>query len=89
MKKIYLAVKVAMNNAIKHSDCRNLKVTVRFQGGALEISVADDGKGFDPQSAKAGNGLSNMESRVKEMKGTVTIRSENLQTVVFFKVPAP
>jgi signal transduction histidine kinase len=87
MKNIYLIVKEAMNNAIKHADCHKLRVTVRSQAGSLEISVADDGKGFDPRSARTGNGLFNMESRVKEMKGSVRILSENQQTVVVFRVP--
>jgi len=87
MKNIYLIVKEAMNNAIKHADCHKLRVTVKSQAGSLEISVSDDGKGFDPQLVRTGNGLFNMESRVKEMKGSVRILSENQCTVVVFRVP--
>jgi signal transduction histidine kinase len=87
MKNIYLIVKEAMNNAIKHADCHKLSVTVKSQAGSLEISVSDDGKGFDPQLVRTGNGLFNMESRVKEMKGSVRILSENQYTEVVFRVP--
>ncbi len=87
MKNIYLIVKEAMNNAIRHADCHILKVTVKSQAGSLEISVIDDGKGFDPRSVRTGNGLFNMESRVQEMKGNVNILSENQHTAVVFRIP--
>jgi signal transduction histidine kinase len=87
MKNIYLIVKEAMNNAIKHSGCHKLKVAVKYQAGALEISVFDDGKGFDPKLVRTGNGLFNMESRAKEMKGSVRILSENQFTEVVFRAP--
>jgi ligand-binding sensor domain-containing protein/two-component sensor histidine kinase len=86
-KNIYLIVKEAMNNAIRHSGCHQLTVTFKSVAGSLEIAVADDGTGFDPQSVRNGNGLVNMESRVKEMKGSLTIHSENQNTVVALKIP--
>jgi hypothetical protein len=76
-----------MNNAIKHADCRQLTVTFKSVPSGLEISVTDDGAGFDPRLIKNGNGLINMESRVKEMKGSISIRSENKNTHVDLKIP--
>jgi len=87
MKNIYLIVKEAMNNAIKHANCHKLTVTVKSQAGSLEISVIDDGKGFDPRLVRKGNGLFNMESRVKEMKGSVRVLLDNEHTAVVFRVP--
>ena len=75
IKNIYLIVKEAMNNAIKHSDCKHLAVSFKSVHKGLEVSVADDGKGFDPVIKKNGNGLKNMESRIREMKGSITICS--------------
>lgn len=87
IKNIYLIVKEAMNNAIKHADCHQLTVTFKSAPAGLEISIADDGVGFDPRLIKNGNGLINMESRVKEMKGSITIQSENKNTHVDLKIP--
>lgn len=87
IKNIYLIIKEAMNNAIKHSECRHLKVTLKSTAGALKISVVDDGKGFDPLLVRSGNGLFNMESRVKEMKGSISIHSGNKCTVVDLMIP--
>ena len=86
-RNIYLVVKEAMNNAIRHADCHQLTVTFKSFAGSLEIAIADDGAGFDPRSVRNGNGLVNMESRVKEMKGSLSIRSENKNTTVALKIP--
>ena len=76
-----------MNNSIKHSNCHHLTVTLKSVQTGLEISIIDDGTGFDPHEAKNGNGLNNMESRVKEIKGRMTINSENRRTIVDLKIP--
>ena len=89
VKNIYLTVKEAMNNAIKHSDCKNLSVSFKFISSVLDISIEDDGKGFDPQLIKNGNGLINMESRIKEMNGDISIRSDKKNTVVALQIPIP
>ncbi len=89
IKNIYLIVKEAMNNAIRHSGCNRL--TVSFQSGpkGLQITVEDDGKGFDPEEIRRGNGLSNIESRIRELGGSLTIRSKDRGTRVGLKVPLP
>jgi ligand-binding sensor domain-containing protein/two-component sensor histidine kinase len=87
IKNIYLIVKEAMNNAIKHSACQHLTVVFKSVPAGLEISIVDDGTGFDPLAVKNGNGLFNMESRVKEMKGSISIHSKNNNTVVALRIP--
>jgi ligand-binding sensor domain-containing protein len=87
IKNIYLIVKEAMNNAIKHSGCKRLMVLFRSGPTGLQISVEDDGTGFDLGEIKRGNGLSNMESRIKELKGSLTIGSKGRGTLVSLKIP--
>jgi signal transduction histidine kinase/ligand-binding sensor domain-containing protein len=87
IKNIYLVVKEAMNNSMKHADCTNLIIMFKSFTDHLEITISDDGSGFDPRQVKNGNGLGNMESRVNEMNGTLTIQSENNGTVIGLKVP--
>ena len=89
IKNIYLIVKEAMNNAIKHSDCKHLTVSFKSVPKSLNISIMDDGKGFDPEKIKNGNGLINMASRVNEIKGNFSIRSANKITIVTLRVPIP
>ena len=77
-RNIYLIVKEAINNAVKHSGCKNLSVIFKYNGETV-ISIQDDGCGFDPDSPTSRNGLVNMERRAKDIKGVFTIKSEKDQ----------
>jgi ligand-binding sensor domain-containing protein len=89
IKNIYLIVKEAMNNSIRHSGCKRLVVSFQTIPAGLQITVEDDGKGFTPAEIKRGNGLNNMESRIRELRGSLTVRSEGRGTLVSLKIPLP
>jgi PAS domain S-box-containing protein len=55
----------ALANIRRHSAARNVEVGLRTDDEAIVIEVADDGRGFDPGSARAGIGLSSMGERVE------------------------
>jgi signal transduction histidine kinase len=40
------------------------------------MELTDNGKGFDMEKIKRGNGLNNLEKRAKEIGGQITIKSE-------------
>ena len=84
-RNAYLIVKEAINNAVKHSGCKNL--TVAFVNNHhLEIFVKDDGCGFDTTSSKTRNGLVNMESRARHFGAELIIKSKiNEGTFVLLK----
>jgi signal transduction histidine kinase len=44
-------------------------------GENLEIEIADNGKGFDPATAKAGSGLKNLSSRLVNHGGACRVES--------------
>lgn len=80
-KNVYLIFKEAVNNAIKYSEGSELKITVQYSPGNLILSVADDGKGFEPDSARdttnsmGGNGLRSMQARASECQGKLMVTS--------------
>lgn len=85
-KNLYLIFKEAMNNSVKHSGCSNIWVEAIQEGKFLIISLKDDGSGFDTSEESNGNGLSNMQERVKYLKGTLKIEShKNNGTEIMFK----
>src|SRR5690606_40851782 len=43
-------VREAVQNALKHGQPKSIRVTVRLDEGAIALTVADDGSGFDPSS---------------------------------------
>ncbi len=72
---ITLAVKEALHNAVKHSGGNEIAVNIEFQDPRLSISIADNGKGFDANDPAHGNGLANMQRRMKSVDGSVSLRS--------------
>lgn len=74
---IFLIVKEALTNALKHAGAGEVHVQAKVTGPTLEILVADDGKGFDPQSLPEGlrNGMGNMRRRTATMNAQLDIQS--------------
>lgn len=59
---IFRIVQEAIHNAIKHSNANNITIEI-LSKEKLMITINDDGKGLDENTAAAGNGLTNMKSR--------------------------
>jgi signal transduction histidine kinase len=74
---IFLIVKEALTNALKHSGASEVRVQARLEGPTLQIVVADDGKGFDPASLVEGlrNGMGNMRRRAAAMNATLDLQT--------------
>jgi NarL family two-component system sensor histidine kinase LiaS len=74
----YRIIQEALANVARHSQAT--KVVVRFDRtptGGVRISIADDGRGFDPKDAVGGFGLRNMRERAARLpNGRLTITSE-------------
>ena len=66
-KNVYYICKEAIHNAIKYSEGSSLNLVVIQRDHTLEFSIRDNGKGFDPDSIKRGNGLTNMQKRAEEI----------------------
>jgi PAS domain S-box-containing protein len=78
----------ALANIRRHSAARNVEVGLRADDEAILIEVADDGRGFDPGSARAGIGLSSMGERVEGLGGKIEVRSHPGEgTKVMVRVP--
>jgi len=65
-QNIYLIFKEGINNSIKYSGCRNISLSVETDNRNYEITLRDDGSGFDEKNKYPGNGLNNMKKRAQE-----------------------
>jgi ligand-binding sensor domain-containing protein/two-component sensor histidine kinase len=74
-QNLYLIFKEAINNSIKHSNCKQIMLESNLRNDVLEISLTDDGSGFDETIHSKGNGLKNMEKRAAQIKGRIKIKS--------------
>ncbi|GAA2635635.1 two-component system sensor histidine kinase [Dactylosporangium fulvum] len=70
----------ALSNVVKHARARSVQVTVAAGGGALLLTVQDDGRGpgtaggsGSGQDNGQGNGLPNMRARAEDLGGTCTV----------------
>lgn len=87
-RELYLIFKEAVNNIVRHSDCTAVKITFLIGDGALELSVYDNGEGFDSECESDGNGLANMHLRAAKLGGDLRITSNNGHgTSVHLKAP--
>jgi two-component system, NarL family, sensor histidine kinase DevS len=67
----------AISNAVRHAEAKSIRITARESDQLFDITVADDGKGFDtaPRHKHEGLGLHNMRQRAMLYNGHVTIDS--------------
>jgi ligand-binding sensor domain-containing protein/signal transduction histidine kinase len=74
-RNIYLIFKEILHNIVRHSDAKNVNVTVEFIDTKLTMTVSDDGCGFDINADHDGIGLANIRKRAEELGGQLDIRS--------------
>ena len=71
---IYRVVQEAVSNAVRHANARTVEVVVETSRERVNVSVRDDGAGFDPRFTR-GLGLLGMEERVRRLGGRLKINS--------------
>ena len=75
---LFRIIQEQTNNVMKHSGAHHLIIELTYEetGNNIELSITDDGKGFNPEKVrKKGLGLSNIMSRADLFGGKVTIQS--------------
>jgi signal transduction histidine kinase len=75
--ELYRIAQEALNNAVKHSQAKNIRVHLQFETGKFRMNIWDNGIGFDPnkKDQSGGLGLRGMEDRVKRINGRLQIVS--------------
>jgi two-component system, NarL family, sensor kinase len=76
-RNIYLTIKEAIHNIVKHSNAKRVIVTVNAANG-LEIEIKDNGKGISLENIpQFSNGLINMRKRMEDIGGRFTIEKKD------------
>jgi ligand-binding sensor domain-containing protein/two-component sensor histidine kinase len=85
-KNLWLMLKEALNNALKHSGCTELAVDVSQHGEMLCIAVRDNGRGWDGTPGGTGRGAETMKMRAGLLGGTLSVEphSPSGTCLVFF-----
>jgi signal transduction histidine kinase len=76
-ESICMIVREALSNVVRHSGANTVYVTARQNEAEMQITIQDDGQGFDPRLLAAQNGLGvrNMQERARLHQGKLTINS--------------
>lgn len=87
-RNIFLTVKEALHNCIKHAGCNAIAIKLYFINQELQITITDTGKGFDGNSLIGkGNGLRNMQQRIEAIGGIFNVKSQpKLGTTIETKI---
>lgn len=72
---VYRVAQEALSNAARHSGAAHVTVTLRRDAGGVELTVADDGRGFAFDEADRGLGIGGMRERALLVEGELTIES--------------
>lgn len=86
-RALYFSVVECVQNATKHAKARSVIVTLEPGAGTIDVSVEDDGGGFDT-TASRGAGLTSIRDRIESVGGTIAISSTiGHGTIVDLRVP--
>ncbi len=86
--EIYRIIQEAVVNIIKHAEARNAEIQIFEDEDNLNITIEDDGKGFNQNMVQKGIGLRNMKSRIEVLKGKFDIdTSPGNGTFLYFNIP--
>jgi two-component system sensor histidine kinase DegS len=92
---VFRVIQEALQNIHKHAEAGTIAVNLQQRpGGPLTVTIADDGKGFDPKLVRQGrtgsSGLVSMRERAATVGGTLKIDSKpGTGTTITLVLPVP
>lgn len=85
---IYRVAQESITNALRHGGAGRLEVTLEESSTTYELTVIDDGSGFDPERTEFGFGIMGMRERAELAGGTLVIdAASGRPTCVVLRIP--
>jgi ligand-binding sensor domain-containing protein/signal transduction histidine kinase len=85
---IYRVIQEALANVSRHSQAKRVDISLVYNTDSLQVSIADDGRGFDVNQRAKGMGFRSMRERIGSIRGTIQTQSAPGQgTRVLVQVP--
>lgn len=76
-----------INNSLKHSEAKNIRITLSEFDEFISLFYFDDGIGFDKNSVTLGSGIINIKERVEICNGKIVIDSKTGNTTFEIELP--
>jgi len=89
---LFRIIQESINNILKHSRAKNVAIKLEDDNDILQITITDNGKGFNTNIMNDGSGLKNMELRAKLIQAEFSIHSkleEGTQTTITYRKNLP
>lgn len=78
---LFRIVQELVTNSIKHAEAKEINVQISHLENTLQLTVEDNGIGFDPETAKSdGIGMQNVQSRIDYLNATMDFISNEKGT---------
>ena len=87
---IFRIIQEAFNNILKHANATEASLHLHYDPGSISITLSDNGVGFNTAHSTHHKraGLKNMDTRLKMLNGTMSIKSEpGKGTTLLFILP--
>lgn len=85
---IYRSIQEAINNSIKYANATAISIDMFKENDMIKIIISDNGIGFSSDEVNLGNGIANMQKRIKDIGGIFEMNAQKgLGTTIFFKIP--
>lgn len=76
----------AVNNALKYANATIIDVSLLFRDNTIQLTLIDNGTGFDMATAPTGYGLINMRKRTEELGGNWILTSSGSGTTIHVNI---
>jgi signal transduction histidine kinase len=87
---VFRIAQESLNNVRRHAQARHAWLRLAREGKDCEVTIGDDGVGFDPANREPGYGILGMEERAIALGGTLTIASTCANgCIVRLRLPLP
>jgi signal transduction histidine kinase len=69
-------VQEVLTNVLKHAAASQMRISAHRSESFIEVSIADNGRGFDSAATGGGRGLRHMSRRAASLQGSIVIDSQ-------------
>jgi len=84
-RNVFLVVKEVLHNVVKHAQASHVAISMDTVNNSFIINIQDNGKGLNKEKGnRFGNGLKNMERRMREINGSVELENQNGTLVTIY-----
>jgi signal transduction histidine kinase len=73
---LYRILQETLTNVVKYAQAQNCIITITKEVNGIQITIHDNGIGFNVNETKKGIGMKNIFERVKELNGKIELKSD-------------